>query len=125
MRRAGQAVGAIVRLQRLRAVREPGVAVGEIARAVAEGLERERRLTGGLAGAWAALCPAELFERSRVVRFTAGVVTVEVADAATRFRVDRWLRSGGRAALQARAGGGIRRVMLRVGGTRGVRASGD
>jgi len=116
MRRAGSAAGEIGRLQKFRARREPGIAVGVAARAVAEGLEREHRLTGGLAGAWAALCPAELAERSRVVRFAAGVVTVEVADGATRFRLDRWLRSGGRAALQARAGGGIRRVVMRVGG---------
>ncbi len=113
MRRVGHAAGEIARLQKFRAVRERGVAVGETARAVAEGLERERRLTGGLAGAWAALCPADLAERSRVVRFAGGVVTVEVADGATRFRVDRWLRSGGRAALQDRAGGGIRRVVMR------------
>ncbi|MCZ7634461.1 MAG: DciA family protein [Phycisphaerales bacterium] len=118
MRRAGHAAGEIARLQKFRAVREPGVAIGAAARAVAEGLERERRLTGGLAGAWAALCPPELAGRSRVVRFVGGVVTVEVTDGATRFRVDRWLRSGGRAALQDRAGG-IRRVVMRVRNKRG------
>ncbi len=119
MKRAGHAAGEIARLQKFRAVREPGVAIGAAARAVAEGLERERRLTGGLAGAWAALCPPELAGRSRVVRFVGGVVTVEVTDGATRFRVDRWLRSGGRAALQDRAGGGIRRLVMRVRNKRG------
>ncbi len=122
MRRSGNAGGEIGRLQKFRAVRPPGIAVGVAARALAEGLEREHRLTGGLAGAWAALCPPELSERSRVVRFASGVVTVEVTDGSTRFRLDRWLRSGGRDALQARAGGGIRRVVMRVGGGRGERA---
>lgn len=119
MKRTGNAASEIGRLQKFRALREPGVAVGVAARVLAEGLEREHGLTGGLAGAWAALCPADLAQRSRVVRFAAGVVTVEVEDGATRFRVDRWLRSGGRDALQARAGGGIRRVVMRVGGDKG------
>jgi hypothetical protein len=40
-----------------------------------------------------------LAEHSRVVGFARGILAVRVADEGVRFHADRWLRSGGLAAL--------------------------
>jgi hypothetical protein len=90
-------------------------------RAVLDGeLRRVRqveRSARSAAGAWGQLLEtaglsAELVERTKVVSFRFGVLTVRVSDAPTKYAVDRFLRGGGEAALARLAAATLRRVKL-------------
>lgn len=103
------------RLSRLRALRNPPERDVSLGTAMAEEtrrLKRTHRAVGGLAGAWAATAPPGLAERCEVVRLARGVLTLRVPDDSTRFAVDRWLRSGGQAALAAETPATLTRVRL-------------
>lgn len=109
---------AVLRLERLRAgrVRPPR------ATALAASLEREgaailrlRRALGDAGSAWGRCCPEELASGALPVACRAGVLTVAVADAAVRHRVDRWLRAGGQREVAAASRTPIRRVRLVIG----------
>lgn len=89
-------------LSRLRGDRvppRPDQALGrEIEKLRAE-LARRRRGASGGAAAWDALAPAGMRERVDVVGVRRGVLVLHARDAATRFAIDRFLRSGGEAAI--------------------------
>src|SRR5262249_34595854 len=75
------------------------------------------RATTGAAGAWEELLatsglPPGLRERTRVVSFRHGVLTVRAADASTKYAVDRFMRAGGEAALARLAPATLRRVKI-------------
>jgi hypothetical protein len=53
-----------------------------------------------------------MIERMRVVSFRAGVLTVRVSDASTKYAMDRFLRAGGEAALARLSPATLRRVKL-------------
>lgn len=62
--------------------------------------------------AWAEAAPEALRERVRRVSLARGVLRIEAADAAARWQIARWVRSGGEAALKRAAKVGVRRVRV-------------
>ena len=105
----------IDRLRRHRARRTPGVRLDAALAQQNETLKKLRRRLGSAGSAWAGLCPGELAERTSPIGLRAGVLRVAVSDASTRYRVDRWLRSGGLASLQRASAAPLRRVKLEIG----------
>lgn len=107
-------------LERLRSVRVRAPKDVSIGDTIGEQLRRMRqaaRATSGTANAWDALLSGaglrpELLERTRVVSFRYGVLTVRVADASTRYAVDRFLRGGGENALARLAPTTLKRVKM-------------
>jgi hypothetical protein len=75
-------------------------------------LKRRSRTLGAVATAWTATLPANLVERTALVGFSRGVLTVRCDDNAARFELDRFLRSGGELELIRRAPAGLARVRL-------------
>lgn len=99
-------------LRKQRASRPREWAVGDAFAAAARELERSRKRLAGVAEAWDAVCPPGLAGRTAIVGVARGVLTVRVADASTRFELDRLLRTGGEATLVRLAPTGIRCVRL-------------
>src|SRR5207237_491818 len=94
-------------LSHLRAWRvHPGrdVTIGASIKDAAARVDQLRKAASGAGASWEALVPARIRERCHVVLVLRGLMTVRVRDAAGRFEVDRWLRSGGEAELAKRAG---------------------
>ena len=113
---AAQAAGlARLREKRVGAPRDltmRGVLDGELRR-----VRQVERGARSASGAWDQLLQtaglaSELVERTKVVSFRFGVLTVRVSDASTKYAVDRFLRSGGEAALARLASATLRRVKL-------------
>jgi hypothetical protein len=87
------------KLRGWRTQRTPDLGMTGIIQKIADSTRRQQR-TGGFA--WSALdtaCPPELRRAitSAVVR--RGVLTLSIPDAAARFQLDRWLRTGGKTAI--------------------------
>jgi hypothetical protein len=102
----------LARLRQLRVPRERDAALAaDIERLRAE-LIRRRRAGVGTAGAWACTVPPELAEKSTVIGVFRGVMKVRARDAATRFALDRYLRSGGEAAVIRASPIAVKRVRL-------------
>jgi hypothetical protein len=102
-------------LQKLRGWRNPRERNLSLAPALADltrDLRRQHKAVGGIGEAWAATVPAEFGRAAELVRLSRGVLTVKVTDAAARFALDRWLRSGGEAALARAPGVSVKRVKL-------------
>lgn len=108
-----QAAAAIEKVRSLR-VRPPretlaAGAVGELR----DRLEREIKQTGGMGEAWRTVAPDALRDKARIASFQRGVLTIQTPDAATRFRVEQWLRAGGERMLAGCAPTTVRRVVVR------------
>jgi Dna[CI] antecedent, DciA len=100
-------------LNRLRANRnrpDPDLSLAALLGAEARRHKSATRAAGGVAKAWAEVVPDELADKAVVVRLRRGVLAVRVRDAASMYRLNQWLGSGGIAALRARSGRGISRV---------------
>jgi hypothetical protein len=82
-----------------------GKQLGSVVRAAATS---QRRNSGGVA-AWESAAPAHLRRLCEVGCTPGGVLTIKVKNAAARFQLDRWLRSGGEASLRS---GGVKKVKL-------------
>lgn len=102
-------------LRERRGARRPTGSMGDAFASAAKELERQRRRTGAVAGAWEAVCPAELIDRTAIEGVSRGVLTIRVADASTRFQLDRFMRGGGEMEVIRRSPSGVRRVKLVVG----------
>jgi hypothetical protein len=79
----------------------------QVASALREAAAVQRR-SDGAATAWVAAAPAK-FRGQCEVTTKGGVLTIRPGSAAVRFQIDRWLRSGGEAALRS---GGVARIKL-------------
>lgn len=77
---------------------------------------RDHRRLGNAGDAWAATCPEQLLGRTRIVGLSRGSLTVAVPDAATRFELDRALRSGAERALIGMCSAPVRKVRVVVTG---------
>jgi hypothetical protein len=102
-------------LERLRGFRnrpERDVTIGAMVKAAEREVKKQQRAVGGVGLAWDEVVPRTLAARCTVVGVSRGVLTVRTAGAATRFELDRFLRSGGEAELCRRAGVAIRKVKL-------------
>lgn len=73
-----------------------------------------RRATSGCAEAWSKVIPPALLARTSLEGTSRGVLTVRVPDAATRFELDRFLRSGGQKQLLTESRTSITKVRLVV-----------
>lgn len=105
---------AIRRLERVRALRAQKPAAPAVSEEVVrqgEALAKMRRAVGGAAEAWATIAPDDLRDSAAVVHVKRGVLTLRCRDAAARYRVTGWLRSGGERGLIA-AGVGVNRVRV-------------
>ena len=105
------------RLERFRAGRVARVADLDISAALSARtgeIVRRGRAVGGVGRAWGEVVPGDLAARVLDVRLRRDVVTVRVADAAARYELDRWLRSGGWTALINASPTTIRRVKIVV-----------
>ena len=103
-----------VREARVRPMRDQSLA-REMDRALREAALL-RRAVGGCADAWSRVVPPPLLDRTSLVGVSKGVLTVRVPDAATRFELDRFLRSGGQKSLVASCRTTLNRVRLVVSG---------
>lgn len=63
----------------------------------------------GIGERWGSLLPKDLAARTSLQGLSRGVLTVRVADAATDYELDRWIRGGGLEALR-RAGASVTKV---------------
>jgi hypothetical protein len=82
---------------------------------IAKRVRTQRKAVGGLGSAWEASLRAagiheQVYEKTTLVGLSRGVLTVRVADAATKFILDRFLRSGGEKAVGRLAGVGLQRI---------------
>lgn len=75
-------------------------------------VKKLQRATGGVGAAWEEVAPVALAGRCRVAGLSRGVLTLRVKDSAARYEADRFLRSGGEAALASRARVAIKRVRI-------------
>ena len=87
-------------------------AIGAMFQAKAKQLRRLERSLSGVGQAWAELCPPELLQRTCVVRLSRGVLTLGASDSATRFEVDRLLRTGAQRQLVRRCPSTLRKVKV-------------
>lgn len=112
---AGTGLAGVARLREAR-VRARGdqTLAADMDRALREA-GRQRRASGGCADAWAKIIPPDLIERTALEGVSRGVLTVRVPDGATRFQLDRFLRSGGQRAFVAACSASLRQVRIVVG----------
>jgi hypothetical protein len=103
---------AVVRASRVRP--ERARAMGETFQAQAMAIKRLRRKHLGCARAWESVCPEALVARTSIVGIRSGALTIGVADHATKFELDRLLRSGTERELVKLAPTTVRRVKLVV-----------
>jgi hypothetical protein len=103
-------------LERLRAwrLRERDRSAGALFRALGENLRRRERQGGAAGGAWEAACPPALLPSTRVEGLRAGVLTVLVDDAPSRYALERALRTGLEDAVIRASAAPIRRVRVRL-----------
>lgn len=105
-------VESLARIRGLRNRPERDLTIGAAVDQVEREVKKLQKATGGVGAAWEELAPANLAGKCRVVGISRGTLTVRVPDAATRYEVDRFLRSGGEAALAARGRVSIKRVKI-------------
>jgi len=75
-------------------------------------IDRSTRAEGRAEAAWASILPTDLADASRVLGLSRGVLTVRARDASVRYRIDRWLRSGGERRVREAARAPITRVRV-------------
>jgi hypothetical protein len=97
-------------LRRWRIRREYDISIGASVRDAAARVDEQRKAGRGAGESWEQLVPERVRGRCHVVLVHRGVMTVKVRDAAARFEIDRWLRSGGELELVKRAG--IKKVKI-------------
>lgn len=109
------AIAKLMKLRELRVRKDDAPRVDVALAKMADELARVEKKLGGAGGAWASVCPAGLAARTTPVSLARGTLNVEVADAAVRYEVDRWLRAGGEQAVIAASRTPIRKVRLVLG----------
>jgi hypothetical protein len=78
-------------------------------------LRKVSRTESALIEAWRTAAPDDLARACTPKGLRAGYLEITVPDASVRFRVDRWLRSGGQRELSALAKTPVRGVRLLIG----------
>ncbi len=100
------------RLRVLRVARTKDTALGPEFERMRADLSRRRRSGGGAEAVWEVVVPDALREKAEVVGLSRGVLRVRARHASARFELDRFLRSGGEAALIRAATVAIKRVRV-------------
>ncbi len=111
---ADQAIQRLETLRAREARRGGGTDLRDRFASLARELARAARRSGTAGEAWLAVCPEEFVDRTRVVGLARGVLTLGVADAATHFELDQFLRGGGREVLVRASTAPIRRIKVVV-----------
>jgi hypothetical protein len=75
-------------------------------------IERTYRRTGGFGKLWLEIVPENLAAATTIRSYSRGVLTIAVRDSATRYELDRLLRSGLEQQLRERAPATLRRIKL-------------
>ncbi|MBL8745960.1 MAG: DUF721 domain-containing protein [Phycisphaerae bacterium] len=101
-------------LREHRVYRDRAAPIGPIAAAIAGELKQLERKIGGVAGAWAETCPADIADRTSVESISRGVLHIRADDASTRYIIDRWLRSGGERELIRKCPTTVRKVKVAI-----------
>ena len=102
----------LARLRHLRAPRERESSVQGMFLAEGSRIARLARKMGGVAEAWEAVCPAEHAPRTRVIGVNRGILTIGVADASTRWALERLLKGGADRDVIAGCPMTVRRIRL-------------
>lgn len=105
-------------IEQLRASRvrpERQVETGPLFRATADEVKKTSRRLGSAGASWAEMCPPDLIGRTAVEGISRGLLTIRVADAASRFQLDRALREGLERELIRRCPVAVRGIRLVVG----------
>lgn len=107
--------GAAARVERVRSLRvraAPDLGVGgEVVRAL-KGVKKRSRDEQAAADAWDAVAPDEFGEVCRFVEIKRKALVVRATDAGVRYRVERWLRTGGEKTVIAVARAPVSRVKV-------------
>ena len=85
------------------------VTIGPHVRAAVRDAAATRKQSDGATVAWERTAPANLRRACEVRVTAAGTLMIKAASASARFQTDRWLKSGGEAALRA---SGVKRVKV-------------
>jgi hypothetical protein len=75
-------------------------------------LDRQARNSSDLGGVWADHAPASIAERTSVVGFARGVLTIGVPNDAVRHDTDRFLREGGLDQIRRASRANVRRIRI-------------
>lgn len=106
---------AIDNLRKSRLRPERDLSIDAALRAVSDDARRTARRLGDAGSAWADTCPPHILSRTLVEGLSRGVLTVIVADAPTRYELDRALREGLESALISRCRAPVHAVRLKLG----------
>jgi hypothetical protein len=79
---------------------------------IAQTVRRQERSFGSAGTVFIELCPKALLPKCGMVSLARGVLTLRAADSATRFELDRWLRTGGEMSIIKRCPAGLTRIKL-------------
>lgn len=104
-------------LRNLRAWRNPpqrDLTLSGLAADVEKRFVRPAKQVGELGKLWEELLPGRIVERTALAGFTRGVLTVHVADSATRYELDRLLRGGLERQIKQASRQPVRKVKLKV-----------
>ena len=115
----------IEELRKRRAPREPRWDASALFDEHADELTRLRKRLGGVGEAWRLVCPPDLLPRTAVRSLARGVLTIGVADASTRYNLDRLMREGGERQLVRASPTTVRKVKLVLEAGLGAALSGE
>ncbi len=105
-------------LDRLRQWRGEGaedLGLGFLTDMVKKRYTRDHGRLGEIAAAWQSVVPESLLSRTALEGLSRGVLTIRVADSATRYELDRLLRGGVEMQLKRACKAPIRRLRVQVG----------
>jgi hypothetical protein len=90
-------------------------AIGPIVEALRDDAAKTQRRLGLVIDAWERTVPAELARQTRITALSRGTLQVRVASPSVRYELDRFLRSGGEAALRTASRAPLRSIRITVG----------
>lgn len=106
----------IENLRRWRAPHVRDVTLAGLAERVDRTVVRPHKQLGSISVLWRELLPPELLVRTTLASFINGTLTVEAADSAALYQLDRLLRSGLERTLKATCKAPLRRIKFAVAG---------
>ncbi|MBS0197732.1 MAG: DUF721 domain-containing protein [Planctomycetes bacterium] len=84
------------RLRRFKAKVAPDLSLHEDVTALYKNFAKQQKTVGELDDMWREIAPGEFADRATIQKIGSnGVLTIRVADSATQYEFDRWLRGGG------------------------------
>ena len=101
-------------LRRWRGPRRRDLTLADLPERVERTVLKPHRQLGAVAMLWRELVPGHLLDRTALVSFQRGVLTVELTDSATLYELDRLLRCGLERQLRTACKTTLRRVRCRI-----------